>query len=86
MQLFYKIPDENHFEYKLKYVDQNWFRILASFIVFNQTSMSVQVLNQTSVTLTLYAPTLKDPTFVAVKEDTRGMEETVQVSEFLHWE
>ena len=45
--------------------------------------MSVQDLNQTSVTPTLCVQTLKDPIFVAVKGDTKEMVEIVQVSDVL---
>ena len=48
--------------------------------VFNQMSMNAQVLHQTSVTPMLYAPTLKDPTYVAVVEVMKEMVEIAQVS------
>ena len=42
--------------------------------------MNVQVLQKTIVTMTVCVPTLKDRTFVAVKEDILGMVKTAQVN------
>ena len=53
------------------------------FYLFIQMSMNAQVLHQTSVTPALCAPTLKDPTYVAVVEVTREMVEIAQVSKLL---
>ena len=56
---------------------------LGTSLCFNQMSMNAQVLHQTSVTLMLCAPTLKDPTYVAVVEVMKEVVESAQVSNVL---
>ena len=53
------------------------------FYLFIQMSMNAQVLHRTSVTPTLCAPTLKDPTYVAVVVVTKETVEIAQVFKLL---